>query len=132
MFTSMFLVGFAGVIAFSIIYNSTVVSLLERQRELASLRVLGFTKQEVGAILYQENFLLGGIGILLGIPFGVFLGQSFLRTLETEMYRIPYYAETSSFVLTTVLIAGFIVLANLAVRWRIQRLDMVEVLKSRE
>ncbi|MFP4191488.1 MAG: FtsX-like permease family protein [Candidatus Hydrogenedentota bacterium] len=131
-FTSTFLVGFAGVIAFSIIYNSTIVSLLERQRELASLRVLGFTKQEVGAIMYQENFLLGGIGILLGIPFGVFLGQSFLRTLDTELYRIPYYAETSSFVFTAVLIAGFIVLANLAVRRRIQRLDMVEVLKSRE
>ncbi len=130
--TSTLLVIFAGVIAFSIIYNSTVVSLLERERELASLRVLGFTKQEVGAIVYQENFLLGGVGVLLGLPFGAWSARTLLALLDTDMYRMPYHAETASFMLSAGLIAAFVALANLAVRRRIHRLDMVEVLKSRE
>lgn len=126
------MVGFAGAIAFAIIYNVTAVSLAERERELASLRVLGFTQQEVGAILYRENFVLAVLGIMFGLPLGVSMCGLMVHAYTTDLYRFPFYIAPSSYMITSVLAAGFVGLANLAVRRRISRLDMVEVLKSRE
>lgn len=123
---------FAGLIAFSIIYNSTMVSLMERQRELASLRVLGLSVQEVGSILYRENTLLAVIGIALGIPAGMGLSRLLVTAYDTELYRLPFYIAPKTYMLTVGLSLLFVVLANLAVRRRIQRLDLVEVLKERE
>ena len=123
---------FAGVIACAVIYNVTAVALAERQRELASLRVLGFTTAEVGRIVYHENFLLAALGILLGIPFGMSICWLLVELYDTELYRLPLHFEPRSFLVATILIIIFVVLANLAVRHKIARLDMVEVLKARE
>ena len=127
-----FLLIFSGVIAFAIIYNATIVSLEERKRELASLRVMGFSKAEVGAIVYKENFMLSAIGLVLGLPFGMALCRLLVYAYDTELYRLPFYIEFSTFVWTVVMTVLFVSLANLAARRRVQRLDMVEVLKSRE
>lgn len=123
---------FAGVIAFAIIYNSTIVSLTERQRELASLRVMGFSIGEVGRILYNENFLLSAIGLVLGIPFGMAQSWLIVRAYDTELYRLPFYISSTTFWRTGAFIVVFVVLANLAARRKIHTLDMVEVLKERE
>ena len=123
---------FAAVIAFSVIYNITAVSLAERQRELASLRVLGFTTQEVGRILYHENFALCAVGLVLGIPFGAGICRLLVSAYDNELYRLPYHLDTGTFVTATILSFLFVVLANLAVRHQIRKLDMVEVLKERE
>ena len=127
-----FLLVFSGVIAFAIIYNATIVSLEERKRELASLRVLGFSKGEVGAIIYRENFLLAAVGGILGLPFGLALCKLLVYAYDTELYRLPFHIEVSTLVWTAVMTAVFVSLANLAARRRIHQLDMVEVLKSRE
>ncbi|MCC6696114.1 MAG: FtsX-like permease family protein [Candidatus Hydrogenedentes bacterium] len=123
---------FAAVIAFAVIYNITAVSLAERQRELASLRVLGFTTQEVGRILYHENFALCIVGLILGIPFGAGICRLLVNAYDNELYRLPFHLDTGTFVTATVLSFFFVVLANLAVRRQIRKLDMVEVLKERE
>lgn len=123
---------FAGVIAFAIIYNVTSVSLAERQRELASLRVLGFTNQEVGAILYNENFVTGVIGLMLGTPFGMLLSRGMVSAYDTDLYRFPFHIEPRTVLVANLLTIGFIVVSNLAVRHKIRRLDLVEVLKQRE
>ncbi len=123
---------FAGVIAFAIIYNATIVSLAERQRELASLRVMGFTAPEVASILYNENFLLSGLGLLLGFPFGLAMCKLLVKAYDTELYRMPFHIERRTLLLTGVLTIAFVILANLAARRKINRLDMVEVLKARE
>ncbi len=123
---------FAAVIAFAIIYNITTVSLAERQRELASLRVLGFSAQEVGRILYHENFALCIIGLILGIPFGIGVCWLIVGAYDTDLYRLPFHIDNETFVVATALSFVFVVLANLAVRQKIKRLDMVEVLKERE
>ncbi len=123
---------FAGVIAFSIIYNVTMVSLGERERELASLRVLGFTQREVGAILFNENFLTGALGVLLGIPAGMAMVWGMMHAFDMELFRFPFYIAPRTYVISTALTVTFIVFANLAVRWKINRLDMVETLKSRD
>jgi putative ABC transport system permease protein len=123
---------FAGVIAFSIIYNVTMVSLGERERELASLRVLGFTRGEVGAILFNENFLTGALGVVLGIPAGMAMVWGMMHAFDMELFRFPFYIAPRTYLISTSLTVGFIILANLAVRWKINRLDMVETLKGRE
>ena len=123
---------FGGIIAFAIIYNTTIISLVERQRELASLRVMGFTKKEIARILYRENVLLSAVGLLLGIPLGRWLCQLIVDTVEMDMLRLPFHLEPESYVKTISLTALFVLLANLAVLRRIHTLDLVEVLKQRE
>jgi putative ABC transport system permease protein len=123
---------FAAIIAFSIIYNITTVSLAERQRELASLRVLGFSTQEVGRILYHENFALCVVGLILGIPFGIGVCRLLVSAYDNELYRLPFHIANSTYVIATICSFLFVVVANLAVRHKIRRLDMVEVLKERE
>jgi len=130
--SNMFLSIFAGVIACAIIYNSTVISLSERRRELASLRVLGFRLAEVRRILFGENTLLAAVGVLLGLPLGTWLCRLLVRAYDTDIYRLPFYMSRRTYVTAVVSIAVFVMLANLAVWRRVGRLDMVEVLKARE
>ena len=120
------------IIAFAIVYNSARVALSERGRELASLRVLGFTKGEVAAMLLGEQ----GILALASLPaaFAIAYGLSWLiaARFESELFRIPILIEATSwlFGVAVIVIAG--VLSAIAVRGRIARLDLVEVLKTRE
>jgi putative ABC transport system permease protein len=130
--SNLFISGFAGVIAFAIIYNSTIVSLAERERELASLRVMGFSTGEVGRIVYHENYLLSAAGLVCGLPFGVALSWLLVKAYDTELYRLPFYVSQATFLKAITLTILFVVLANLAARRKIVRLNMVEVLKSRE
>ncbi|HNT86526.1 MAG TPA: FtsX-like permease family protein, partial [Candidatus Hydrogenedentes bacterium] len=126
------LVLFAGVIAFAVIYNVTSVSLAERQRELASLRVMGLTISEVGRILYVENFVLGGLGLIAGFPCGFALCRLLIRAYDSDLYRLPFHIEPRTLIVTTILTIAFILIANLAVNVKVRRLDLVEVLKERE
>ncbi len=130
--SNMFLAIFSGVIAFAVIYNTTMVSLMERQRELASLRVLGFTIREVGSIVYKENVVLSAVGLLFGFPFGVMLSKLLVRAYDTDLYRLPFHIEPPTFVRAFVLTVVFLALANVAAWRKIKRLDLVEVLKARE
>lgn len=130
--TNSFLRTFAAVIAFSIIYNITAVSLSERQRELASLRVLGFSASETGRVMYYENILLGLLGVIGGIPMGMGVCALLVRTYTNDMFQMPFHIEISSYATAILLTFSFVLFANLAVRRKIQTLDLVEVLKERE
>lgn len=123
---------FAGVIAFAIIYNVTSVALAERQRELASLRVLGLSTSEVGSILYNENVLLSVIGVVLGIPLGMGICRLLVYAYSNDLYRLPFYIDPRTYVMSVMFTFLFVLLANFAVRRRIHRLDLIEVLKERE
>ncbi len=130
--SNMFLSIFAGVIACAVIYNSTVISLSERRRELASLRVLGFRLGEVRRILFGENMLLATAGVLFGLPLGTWLCRLLVRAYDTDIYRLPFHMSSETYITAIVSIAVFVMLANLAVWRRVGKLDMVEVLKARE
>ena len=130
--TNTVLLIFAGVIAFSIIYNITAVSLSERQRELASLRVLGLSIREVGVIVYSENILMGALGVVFGIPMGMGICAMLVAAYSNDMFRLPFYIAQRTYVGSVLLTFSFVLLANLAVRRKIQHLDLVEVLKERE
>jgi len=130
--TNVVTVLFAGIIAFAIIYNSTMVSLAERQRELASMRVLGFSAAEVGRILYLENLLLSAAGLVLGIPAGIGGIRAIITAYQTDLYRLPFKIGPRTYAYTVLFTVLFVVLANLTARRKVIRLNMVEVLKERE
>jgi putative ABC transport system permease protein len=123
---------FAGVIAFSIIYNITSVSLSERERELASLRVMGFSQKEVGRILYYENILMGIVGLFLGVPLGMLVCRGLVTAFDTEMIRLPYHLNPRTFIISITCTCIFVLISNLAIRHKINTLDLVETLKERE
>jgi putative ABC transport system permease protein len=123
---------FSSVIAFGVVYNAARISLSERSRELASLRVLGLTRAEISIILLGELALV----LLLAVPFGLALGYGLsalvVKAFNTELFRIPLVvsARTFGFAATTTIVAA--VISGLVVRRRLDRLDLVAVLKTRE
>lgn len=130
--TNGILLFFAGVIAFALIYNIASVTLAERERELASLRVLGLTPRETGGVLLHESLLLSTAGILLGIPLGRALCRLLVHAYDTDLYRLPFHIEPRSHALAMLGAFVFVLLANALVWRRQSRLDMVAVLKERE
>lgn len=124
--------GFACVIAFGIVYNSARVALSERGRELASLRILGFTRQEVSTMLFGEQVIL----MILALPVGFLIARGLMelivRRFDSELFRIPVVMESSTYVFGALLMAAAALIAALSVRRRINRLDLVAVLKTRE
>jgi putative ABC transport system permease protein len=128
----LFNIAFASIIAFGVVYNSARISLSERSRELATLRVLGFTRAEISLILLGEQAVL----TLAAIPFGLALGYGFAAlmsaSLDTELYRIPLVVKPATFAFASSVIAVAALISGLIVRRRLDRLDLVAVLKSRE
>lgn len=123
---------FAIVIACGVVYNSMRISLDERRRELATLRVIGFTRGEVSAILLGEL----GVLTLLAVPLGLALGYGFaavmVADLDTEMYRIPLVIAPRSYAFAVLIVLAASVISGLFVRRRLDRLDLIQVLKSNE
>jgi putative ABC transport system permease protein len=123
---------FAGIIAFGVIYNAARITLEVRRRELASLRVLGFTKREVAAILYREGLLLSALAIPLGLGIGYALCKAMSALYDSDLYRFPVVITEHSMVVTALWVIGFTLAAGLLVGRRVAKLDLVEVLKARE
>jgi putative ABC transport system permease protein len=127
-----FLVAFACIITVSVVYNSARIALSERERELATLRIIGFTKTEVAFILLGEQAIL----ILLAIPVGYLIGYGLAALMSSaynsELYRLPLIINNSNyaFAFVVVLLAAFG--SGLVIRRQIDRLDLIAVLKTRE
>ncbi|MFH1422171.1 MAG: FtsX-like permease family protein, partial [Planctomycetota bacterium] len=123
---------FAGLISFSIIFTMTSVSIAERERELASLRVIGLSVSEVAAIVFNENFFLALTGIVIGLPLSAAAGRMIIGFYDTDMYRFPSAIEPESYFITAVVAFIFVMLSNWFCYKKISKLDMVGVLKTRE
>ena len=123
---------FAGVIAFGVVYNSARVSLSERSRELASLRVLGFTRGEISGILLGELALQVAIGIPLGLLLGTLWATWYIDGLHPELFGLPLHisAQTYAAAAGIALVSG--VVSALLVRRKLDQLDLVGVLKISE
>ncbi len=122
----------AAIIAFAVVYNNARIALETRARDLASLRVLGMTRAEVSAILLGEQ----ASHLVLGVPIGLWLGRVMAigvsQTVDPELFRMPLIIEsrTYAFAVTVVLVSGLV--SGLLVRRRVDALDLVAVLKSRD
>jgi putative ABC transport system permease protein len=123
---------FAGLIAFGVVYNSARISLSERGRELASLRVLGFTRAEVSWILLGEFALLTLVALAPGFLIGYGLAWSMSLSFETELFRIPLAVSRGTYGFAALVVIASATVTGLIVRRRIDHLDLVAVLKTRE
>ncbi|MEX2319463.1 MAG: FtsX-like permease family protein [Bauldia sp.] len=124
--------GLAATIAFGVVYNSARISLSERGRELASLRVLGFTPAEVFQILALELMLTALIAQPPGWAIGYGLAWIMNTQLGGELMRTPMVMENLTYVLATAIVIAATLLSALVVRQRVNHLDLVAVLKTRE
>ncbi|MDE2383819.1 MAG: ABC transporter permease [Alphaproteobacteria bacterium] len=125
-------ISFAAIIAFGVVYNFARISLSEQGREMASLRVLGFTRAEVSALLITELAIV----VLLAQPLGWIVGYGFAQAMasafETELYRIPAIVGREVYAYASIVVCLAAGVSALIVRRRVDRLDMVAVLKTRE
>ena len=123
---------FACIIAFGVVYNTARISLAERSRELATLRVIGFTRGEISGILLGELALL----TLIAIPVGYAIGYGFCwmmaQAFESEMFRIPLVISRKNLAFAAGVTAVAAMFSGLVVRRRLDELDLVAVLKSRD
>jgi putative ABC transport system permease protein len=130
--TVMIVVSLASVVAGGVIYNGIRIALSERSRELASLRVLGFTRREVAGLLFGEQ----GIINILGTPIGLIMGLGFAWWIATgfksELYRFPVVILPHTYFFASILIVVASVGAALLMKRRVYNLNLVAVLKTRE
>jgi putative ABC transport system permease protein len=134
--STIFVVGlmimFALVLGFAIVYNSSTISFNEREQELTSLKVLGFSSKEIGEILFKENVLQCIAGIIIGLPAGGFLTKAYLTSMSNDLYDMPSAVYPMSYFWSALGAVVFVFIAHrLAVRG-IDKLNMVEVLKNRD
>ncbi|MEJ7929794.1 ABC transporter permease [Ramlibacter sp. AN1015] len=129
---SSILTAFAAVIAVGVVYNNARIALAERTWELASLRVLGFSRGEVSALLLGEL----AIGIALALPLGMFLGwgltHAVVGLMQTDQFMFPVVIRPRTYAWAGLCVVAAGVASALVVRRRIDRLDMVAALKTRE
>lgn len=123
---------FAGLIAVGVVYNSVRISFAERQRELASLRVLGFTRGEVSYILLGEIAFL----TLLALPIGALLGTGMAfglsRAISSDLFRLPFIVHAGTYGYAALIVIVVTAVSGLMVRRQLDRMDLVSVLKSRD
>jgi len=122
----------AGIIAVGVVYNFSRIALSEQGRELASLRVLGFTTREVAGVLFGELATVVLLAQPLGWAIGYGLSVAMVSAFSTDLYRVPFVIGREVFATASLVVCAAALLSALAIRGRINNLDMIEVLKTRE
>lgn len=127
------LVAFASAITVGVVYNGARLTLSERARELASLRVLGFSRAEVGWMLLGEQAVLTLASLPVGAGIGALLAWGVVRAMgSTELWRMPFVISGRTFGMAALLVGASSLASGLLVRRRLDRVDLVQVLKARE
>ncbi len=126
------LVMFAGVIFLTSLLNTSLIGLAERRREVATLRVLGYTEWQIGGYFFRESLVVTVLGTLSGMPIGYLLCVFVTSRFDTEMFRFPLVGPPIVWIRIWgfALLFGF--LAHLAVQWEINKLDWREALNVKE
>ena len=122
----------AAVLAFVVLYNLTNINIAEREKELATIKVLGFTRKEVAAYIFRETNILAFAGTLCGLAVGVYLHAFVVQTAEVDMVMFGREIAPVSYVLSAVLTMAFAFIINLFMRRSLARINMVESLKAPE
>ena len=122
----------AGMLAFVVLYNLNNINITERQKELATLKVLGFYDGEVSQYVFRENILLSFIGILAGAVFGIFLHRYVITTVEVDAVMFGRNIKPISFVYSGIITFGFSMFVNMVMHFKLKKINMVESLKSVE
>lgn len=126
------LIVLSGALSFVVLYNLSYINISERKREIATLKVLGFTDKEVDRYITKETIILTIIGIMLGLLFGIFLNNVILNTVEIEMVRFLRNIDWISYVITALIVISFTLIVNKIIHFALKKIDMIESLKSVE
>lgn len=130
---SMWIMAILAVITgFAIVYNSSIISLAERKRELASLRVLGMTPKEVLQVISVEQWITGIMGIIAGIPLAFAMNKGIASSMSSDIYSLPVVTDMTAIIQAFVGTVIAIITAQLWVGRKVAGLDLVEVLKERD
>ena len=125
-------VGLASIIAVGVIYNFARIALSEQGRELASLRVLGFTENEVSRVLFGELAIIILLAQPIGWAIGYAIGLGMVAAFSSDLYRVPFVIGREVYGVASLIVCLAAVASAAAVRRRIDTLDLIEVLKTRE
>lgn len=127
-----FYISFASAIAVGVVYNSARILFSERAHELATMRVLGYHRSEVGIVLLGELALLVAIAVPVGCVTGYWLAQLMVSMFSSDLFRLPFAPNRSSYGFATLVVLASASATALIVARRVARLDMVRVLKARD
>jgi len=122
---------FSGMLGFVILYSMTLMSINERTLEFSSLRVMGFTKNEIFKMLIKENMVMSVLGIMAGIPLGKWLVDYMGIMFNTDIYTLQGHISTTEIINAIILTIIFIISAQLMTYAKIKKLDFMQALKSR-
>jgi putative ABC transport system permease protein len=125
-------VGLAVIVAFGVVYNSARIQLSEHARDLASLRVLGFTRGEVSRVLLVELAILVALAQPLCWALGCAFGWLVIQSFSSDIYRAPFIINSATYATASLVVIASAATAGFIVRRRIDRLDLIEVLKTRD
>lgn len=125
-------IGCAGALAFIVLFNLSNINITERVREIATIKVLGFYSAETGAYVFRENLILTLMGIAAGIPLGYLLNGFIISSIRIDMFIIKKTLFPVSYALTIIIVLAFLVIADLVMRFKIEKIHMAESLKSIE
>ena len=117
---------------FVVLYNLANVNISERQREIATLKVLGFYDKEVDDYINKENIIFTIIGIILGMVFGIFIIDLIVASIEIDNLRIIRYIKPISFVYSALITITFSFIVNIIIHFILKKINMIESLKSIE
>ncbi len=127
-----FYVAFASTLSFGVLYNNMRISLSERGRELATLRVLGFTKAEIAYMLFGEAAVLTLLGLPIGCLLGWLLSEYMAQAFNNELFRLPVVIAPATYAYSMLVVIGSAIASALFIERRLARLNLVSVLKTRE
>ena len=122
----------AAALAMVVLFNLSNINITERQRELATIKLLGFYDKEVSAYVYRENIVLTVFGILMGCFMGHWLHIYLVRSTEIDLMMFGRQTAPSAYVYAAILTMLFSVLVNVLAHFKMKKIDMVESLKSAE
>lgn len=120
------------VTGFAIVYNSSIISLAERKRELASLRIIGMTPREVMEVISIEQWFIGIAGMITGIPLAIAMNKAMSKSMSSDLYTIPDLTSPDAIVLAFIGTIFAIWISQRSVARKVKQLDLVGVLKERE
>jgi len=126
------IVGFAGIIFFGSVLNASLVSLAERQREIATLRVLGYGEWQIGFLLLRESLSVNLAGTLIGLPLGWLQYYAMAQVYDFDLLRLPIVATPWVWIATLLLAVLFALAAHAIVQWKIFRMRWLDALQVKE
>ena len=130
--TAVIMILLAAVIFFGSILNSTLIAMAEREREIATFSALGYFDRETARLFFRDNMVTNVAGTLIGLPMGVFMLKAMMIGFQTDAYSIPAILHPGSYLYTLALAVIFVLVAQIAVYRRLDRIDRVRALNVQE